>query len=341
MGAGSTLPQQLQMYQSHNHQSFGYMDLPRLNMSGFGPTAPMTSTGINNGNANGIGNELLRQQLIGKLAQINYMQQLNAMTNMNPFATINPMQFQQPHTHNIDSSQIYLQNQSNLIQQQMNDLNQRSNQQTFNNPMQSRMRSTTEPLQQNKLQQNNVKQINEEYDKLLAKVEANKKNKKKKKKQRKKQKKQSEDSSDSSEDSEEESDDDSDDSDDDDSDSDDSDSDDSDSSTNQKKKKKKSPIVEDDADDDMKYPPIPFGQGFDAKNDINLDNMKSPNIDKQREEDLDTIFNEHNEFEIDSDDDQSNEDDSDDDDDSDDTSSDDSDSNSNSSEDDEESESAE
>merc|ERR1712228_1061405 len=187
--AGSTLPQQLQMYQSHNHQSFGYMDLPRLNMSGFGPTAPMTSTGINNGNANGIGNELLRQQLIGKLAQINYMQQLNAMTNMNPFATINPMQFQQPHTHNIDSSQIYLQNQSNLIQQQMNDLNQRSNQQTFNNPMQSRMRSTTEPLQQNKLQQNNVKQINEEYDKLLAKVEANKKNKKKKKKTTKKTKK--------------------------------------------------------------------------------------------------------------------------------------------------------
>merc|ERR1712233_110936 len=100
-------------------------------------------------------------QLINKLTQINYMQQLNAM---NPFNPINSMQFQQPN--------IYLQNQSNLIQQQMNDLNQN---QTFNNPMQNRMRANG-PLQQqtnNTKNINNVQQINEEYAELLAKVEAN------------------------------------------------------------------------------------------------------------------------------------------------------------------------
>merc|ERR1719464_841681 len=47
--AGSTLPQQLQIYQTQrntSHQSFGYMDLPQFELSGFGPTAPQTSTGL-------------------------------------------------------------------------------------------------------------------------------------------------------------------------------------------------------------------------------------------------------------------------------------------------------
>merc|ERR1712107_380712 len=64
----------------------------------------MTSTGMM---SNGIGNEILRQQLMNKLAQINYMQSIHSFNpNLNPYLQSD-----------------YLSKQQHLIQQQMNDLN--------------------------------------------------------------------------------------------------------------------------------------------------------------------------------------------------------------------------
>eukprot|EP01084_Bolivina_argentea_P112452 200557_1 len=314
--AGHTLPQQLQLYQSqatNNAKSFGYMDLPAANniggISGLGPTAPMTSTGLQlNDDINSFHHQ---QALLNKLTQINYMQQLNAL-NTNPYAhvnamnqfTANAMPFQQ------QQQELLLNQQQLLVQQQLHELNnsKKNNKHHTQPPLQQRHIHNTQPPPHAQQQQQAVfksnnqnskaqNEINNEYMRLLAEVEAKKNKKKKNKKHNKKRNKSGLSSSLTS--SSDESDSDSDDSDDDDSDSDDSsdsdeDSDDSsDSEDDQKRDKTKASmttqsapnddggigLVDDDVD--MKYPPIPFGGG---SKDINLEPLKTPHAhDEQKQ----------------------------------------------------------
>ena len=248
------------------------MDLPEFNfgagnkLNGFGPTAPMTSSGMNDE----ISIYAQKQQLVNKMAQINYMQQLNAMQspmNIMNGVGINPMQQQLQQ----QQQNIYLAQQQLLVQQQLDNLNNKQQNQNMNNmnfgidqigsnnvyPNQPNKQNLKDPKQNRENfnnffnpQQNNIltmdqmraKEVSKEFNKMLEdkirlkhgdkKDKDSKKKNKKKSKNKKHSKQKSSSSSDSSSDDDDDDDSSSDDEDDsDDTDDDESDSDDTSSST--------------------------------------------------------------------------------------------------------------